>query len=547
MADRKNGGEADRKLERHRSTDNRTETFQKTDKPADRQQKADALAGEIIRLAQSTLVMEMRFFDVAAFRLKPVPRPGITVAANGRMLYYDSWYILTEYRRDPGRMNRMFLHTLLHCLLGHLYTDRQVQQPLWDLASDIAAEALINSLSVPAFETEAESREMPLIERLQAELPFLTAERIYLFLQKRDLRSDEIFDLQQLFRMDDHGLWYEPVKKEKKEREEAGSEGDSERNNPILPDPGTTDTGSQSGSPESGTRGTGSRSGRTDSDGDSGILPESGRRQPQERMSEAARKRRFVNERENRQDWEKISRRMQVELETHLQQQGTQAGNLLQDLQDLHRERYDYREFLRKFTTIREIPGVNDEEFDYGLYTYGMELYGDTPLVEPLESRRERGIRDFVIAIDTSGSVSGDMVQAFLQKTYDILKTDGSFFEIMNLYLLQCDSRVQEAAHITTQKDLDRYLSGLKIRGFGGTDFRPVFAFIEEKRKSGELKELQGLLYFTDGYGTFPGEKPAYDTAFVFLRDGGAEPEVPPWAMKVVLEKEDLFKETLIK
>ena len=57
-----------------------------------------------------------------------------------------------------------------------------------------------------------------------------------------------------------------------------------------------------------------------------------------------------------------------------------------------------------------------------------------------------------------------------------------------------------------------------------------------------ELENLGGLIYFTDGQGTYPKTKPDYDTAFVFVDDAFAEHLVPSWAMKVLLESEDIEK-----
>ena len=37
--------------------------------------------------------------------------------------------------------------------------------------------------------------------------------------------------------------------------------------------------------------------------------------------------------------------------------------------------------------------------------------------------------------------------------------------------------------------------------GGGGTDFRPAFARIAQLRQDGALRDLQGVLYFTDGKG----------------------------------------------
>ena len=42
------------------------------------------------------------------------------------------------------------------------------------------------------------------------------------------------------------------------------------------------------------------------------------------------------------------------------------------------------------------------------------------------------------------------------------------------------------------------------------------------------------------GQGIYPQKMPLYQTAFVFMDDGAEEQEVPPWAMKLVLDEEDL-------
>ncbi len=56
-----------------------------------------------------------------------------------------------------------------------------------------------------------------------------------------------------------------------------------------------------------------------------------------------------------------------------------------------------------------------------------------------------------------------------------------------------------------------------------------------------EFRNLKGLIYFTDGYGTFPSVKPDFDTAFVFVNDDYEKPQVPAWAIRLVLPREDLI------
>lgn len=76
-------------------------------------------------------------------------------------------------------------------------------------------------------------------------------------------------------------------------------------------------------------------------------------------------------------------------------------------------EECDYTDFLRRFGAQNEVLQLSEDEFDLIYYTYGLRTYGNVPLVEPLEYRDDKRIREFVIAIDTSGSVQGDIVQSF--------------------------------------------------------------------------------------------------------------------------------------
>jgi predicted metal-dependent peptidase len=240
------------------------------------------------------------------------------------------------------------------------------------------------------------------------------------------------------------------------------------------------------------------------------------------------------------QTWANIAQRVQVAMETFGKQRGTNPGGMLQNLNAVNREKYDYTAFLQKFAVLGETMKVNDDEFDYIFYTYGLQLYKNMPLIEPLEYKEVRRIKEFVIAIDTSGSTSGKLVQKFVQKTYNILKSTESFFAKINLHIIQCDAEIQEDVKITCQKEFDDYLKNMQIHGLGGTDFRPVFTYVEELRRAKEFVNLKGLIYFTDGYGEFPRQKPDYDTAFVFVDNEYHNPDVPSWTIKLVLQEDEI-------
>lgn len=238
--------------------------------------------------------------------------------------------------------------------------------------------------------------------------------------------------------------------------------------------------------------------------------------------------------------WQEINEKMETDLETFSKEASEENGSFLGQLRVENRERQDYREFLRKFSVLREEMGTDPDTFDYGFYSYGLSLYGNMPLIEPLETREVRRIADFVIVIDTSMSCSGTLVRRFLEETYSVLKQNDSYFRRVNVHIIQCDEKVHSDVKITSEKELKKYMDQFELYGEGGTDFRPAFAYVDELLGRGEFDDLKGLIYFTDGYGIYPSRMPPYKTAFVFLEEDYRDVDVPAWAIRLVLREDEL-------
>ena len=245
--------------------------------------------------------------------------------------------------------------------------------------------------------------------------------------------------------------------------------------------------------------------------------------------------------------WQEISEKMQTELETFSKEASNGEGELANELSVENRERYDYKAFLRKFAVLREEMQVDLDSFDYVFYNYGLTLYGNMPLIEPQEFKEVHKIEEFVIVIDTSMSCSGELVKTFLEQTYNILSETESFFRKIHIRILQCDEKVQSDVKITCQEELKEYMENFQVIGNGGTDFRPAFTYVQELIDRKEFFHLKGMIYFTDGYGYYPRKKPPYDTAFVFMEEDYTDVAVPPWAMKLIIEKEELEEETALR
>lgn len=463
------------------------------------------LSAQVLALAHSRLTADLRFLSAALERLHPSPLPdmGVLMATDGHSHYYDPLLLLRAFKEDQRRPVRALLHLTLHCLLGHPFQRQERDLRLWNLACDIAVEEVIRELELLpcALPTDREQDEWRM--RLTENCPHMTAEELYNYLLQRQYDGETLAELHALFYRDDHSLW-------------------------------ALRTSNKGGKPAGGKRVLLEEE-ATPSDEPIDELAQQGddRDETEEKLN---RRRRETL----RKEWKQLARKAEADLQTFSRRHGKRAGALMDSLAPITFEEVDYGEFLRRFGAQNEVMQLSDDAFDLIYYTYGLKKYGNVPLIEPLEYKDDKRIREFVIAIDTSGSVQGDIVQSFLQRTCDVLRQSGSFTSQVNIYLIQCDAQVQSVDNITSLDQLNELIPKLRLRGFGGTDFRPVFDYVDHLLEKRVLTNLNGLLYFTDGVGTYPEKAPDYKTAFIFNRDDCISPHVPSWAIRAVLTTDNI-------
>ena len=83
--------------------------------------------------------------------------------------------------------------------------------------------------------------------------------------------------------------------------------------------------------------------------------------------------------------WEKIRAYTDANQQGQRRRAGRQSGTDQEELELAHSNKYDYKRFLKRFAIPREEVELDTESFDYIFYNYGMEQYGNMPLIEPLE------------------------------------------------------------------------------------------------------------------------------------------------------------------
>jgi predicted metal-dependent peptidase len=192
-------------------------------------------------------------------------------------------------------------------------------------------------------------------------------------------------------------------------------------------------------------------------------------------------------------DAEELSEEMKERLEQIFQKLKRQ-GNLPKDMHlvvpEYFSHKVDWREFLYGYiashakTTYRFNP-PNMKYLYRGIYL--PSLSSDLLRV--------------IVAVDTSGSVDEALLGTFLGEVSSMMQQYPNY----EIDLITADAKIQSHQTFLPGEILD-----YEVSGGGGTDFRPVFEYIDKQIDYPTL-----LLYFTDGQGTFPQEEPNYDVLWI--------------------------------
>ena len=328
------------------------------------------MGGEVLAVVRSGLYLDFRFLDMALSALTPVPdeRCGV-LATDGVNLYYQPSALLRLYQENPKYLNRLYLHTVFHCVFRHLWLKGKRDARLWNLACDIAVENVLDSLNRFSVKRPLTWVRQNAYAAIAAEGRVVAAAPAYRWLAGQT--PGILRQLEREFYTDDHRLW-----------------------------------------------------------------PKDAPEQPQQMPTPLPQK-----------TWQKIGERMQTELDLRDKEAGDGADALKQQVKAANRSRRSYQDFLRRFCVTREEVHLDPDEFDLNFYTYGLSVYGNMPLIEPLETRESKKIEELALVIDTSYSTSGELVRAFLAETYTLLKGRENFFHRMNLHLIQADNAIHLGHH----------------------------------------------------------------------------------------------------
>ncbi len=173
--------------------------------------------------------------------------------------------------------------------------------------------------------------------------------------------------------------------------------------------------------------------------------------------------------------------------------EGKAPGGVEETVRNAHASTLDWRTLLRRYMTdaaSRDYSwsAPNRRFIDSGLY---------------LHSIRSEGIDTIAVIIDTSGSVPAQTLAEFwaeLREVVDEIRPE-------RVFVLQVDAALRDAAEYGPDDLPDE----IALKGRGGTDFRPGFAWLDEQGIQPSV-----CLYFTDlECSSYPEAEPPYPVVWV--------------------------------
>ncbi|QFY90893.1 hypothetical protein D5125_16310 [Magnetovirga frankeli] len=425
--------------------------------------------------ARTKLILDKPFLGALVLRLplkaaKPDWCP--TTATDARHFYYNP-----EYIGALGISETQFIlaHEALHCALSHFTRRGHRLQHRWDLACDLA----INPLLLD------DGLKPPPNAIFLDEYRDMTAEEIYPLLDEQDDEMDTL---------DQH--LYDPDNRE----------GSQKQNRP----PPKSDQGekSQGERPERPDRQ------ENDSSGSGQAEPDRGQDAGQDETSDGAGDNGGDNGAEpppplSQQERDTLQVQWQQRLAGAAQQAlqaGKLGGKLARLIDHLLQPQLPWRNLLAHHISNRA-----RDDFSY----MRPSRREGSAILPSLRS----GQIDLVVAVDTSGSVKDGEIERFLA---EIQAIKGQIRA--RICLLACDAELAKGAP-WIYEPWEEFRRPPEVKGGGGTDFRPVFHWIDRHLPNPEL-----LVYFTDAKGSFPDKAPSYPVLWLIKGK-----EKVPWGQRIQL------------
>ena len=190
---------------------------------------------------------------------------------------------------------------------------------------------------------------------------------------------------------------------------------------------------------------------------------------------------------------------------------GTVPGDLLKDvLADITAPTIPWTSTLRRLKSTLTSNRRGCTDYRKGGFSRRIASYMHLPPSKrPVLMHMVDPVASFVVAIDTSGSMTDELTSAVSEAKGILSASDEP------VTIVTCDCAVQETGLARSWRDISRLL-----KGGGGTSMRPIFQWLAGRNpKVRPPRNPTALIVFTDGYFPADFEDPGIPTIWVLVGD----------------------------
>ncbi len=450
-----------------------------------------------ITAARTRLILDKPFLGALVLRLplQETRAPWCpTTATDAKTLYYNPDFIESL---NISEVQFVLSHDALHCGLSHFSRREYRDQHRWDVACDHAVNQLLLE----------DQLEAPQGSLLNNEYAGMSAEEIYPFIPadtEEQPLDQHLYDAHESTQNDEH----------QNEQRESESDADQKtKNSQQQQSESESESESESGSDTSP-----SESEQAEHNAQYEQQETSNQHSPPASPNAVQQDTKSMEDHSIRKSPSPLTQSERDQLHTQWQQRlagaaqqataaGKMSGSVARLVERLLRSTVPWRTVLARFMS-------GSSKVDYNLSRPTNRREGEA--IRP--SLHARQI-DIVIAIDTSGSIEGTELNDFVSEVNAIKGLVNA-----RITLLACDAELDENGPWRFEP-WDQLKMPSTLIGSGGTDFRPVFNWINLQSQQPDL-----IVYFTDAKGRFPTQPATSET--LWLVKGSAP---VPWGQRIQL------------
>lgn len=357
-----------------------------------RRAREDELARDILDECRVQLMLKFRFLDMALWRMENLPiRAGARypLTTDARRVAFDPPRVIARFEEGFDELIRDYLHMVMHCIFRHPFDKDHRNRQAWNLTCDIIAESVALDMCAGRFSSPQDAERTEVLDRIKMLTGSLLPNKVYALVkgmvltpsgqQYLGMGRSTFNDWVALFERDDHSAWPSnadedsPAERRKAQKPEEVSERDSgeapESDDMELESAGGADEPTDTDDKRDDSQTEQAEDAADDTDDAEDGEGDSAEPVP---LTSEDEEREHSEDDEAEREWEEISKEIEMNLETFSKEWGRESDSLMQHLSVANRKVYDYTEFLRKFMTMNEEMLLNQDEFDYIYYTYGM-------------------------------------------------------------------------------------------------------------------------------------------------------------------------------